>query len=225
LLLAFGCAAQAEHADRVVVDGVFISPSTPELRLKVDGRFEYLGAASFTLKEIANVERHHWAVTGEDGIVTAMVILQFEGLLEGIDGAYRFSIPEGPGQAGSNFRFSPARIKLGKDEFVHNTWAFDNGESIRENPGSEPAHTSRLLAENRFHLADELIMSRFVTEVGEAGRDELIVFYMEPLSAHGNTLQDFPDGGPPNDTFDSLSALMKERSLNAITWLPDIPPQ
>lgn len=217
-LLFIIVASPANPAERGFEDGVFVSDAMPELRLRVDPRFEYIGASSFVLKEIADVERHHW-VTTKNGKVTAMIILQFEGLRDGIDGGYKFEIPNPAEIAGSNYRYAPERVELGGLEFVHNTWAWDNGRSIRENPGSEPAHTARLLAEHEYEVSDELIMARFVTEVGPEMRDELIVFYIEPLAAHGKSLADFPDGGPPSDAYDGISTLIKQRSLRAITWL------
>ena len=41
----------------------------------------------------------------------------------------------------------------------------------------------------------------------------LIVFYLEPLSRHGYTIDEFPDGGPVSAAFDELSAGVVERSL------------
>lgn len=210
-------ASVAAAADRYVEEGVFVSESEPPLRVKVDDRFEYLGAIRFPLKGVADVERHHW-VRAENGRVLTIVILQFEGYKEGVEGRYRFQIPPPEGQAGSNYRFSPERVRLADHAFVHNTWAYDNAASIRDNPESEPAHTVRLLTDHGLSLAGELIMSRFVTEIGEAARSELIVFYMEPLSAHGKSLADFPDDGPASADYDALSELLTERSLDAMTW-------
>jgi hypothetical protein len=119
-------------ADRRVADGVFISESKPQLQLRVDPRFEYIGASSFVLEEKADVERHHW-VTTQDGNVTALIVLQFEGLRNGVEGEYSFSIPGPEEIAGSNYRFAPERVQLGNFDFVHNTWAYDNGSYIRDN--------------------------------------------------------------------------------------------
>lgn len=222
VLIATVCLSSAQTANaedhRSVSDGIFVSKTTPPLRLRVNEDFKYLGNASFILKDIADVDRHHW-VSADDSEVTAMVILQFEGLRDGIDGKYQFGIPEGTDIAGSNFRFSPTRLYLGDDQYVHNTWAYDNGESIRKNPGAEPTHTARLLAEHGYTMKDQLIMSRFVREIGAEQRDELIVFYIEPLSNHDMTLDEFPDGGPANEDFDRLSKEITQRSLNVIQVL------
>ncbi len=207
---------------RYVSEGIFVSESTPPIRILVKEDFNYLGNASFILKDIANVDRHHW-VLADDSEVKAMVIVQFEGLRDGVEGEYQFSIPEGADIAGSNFRFSPKRLYLGNDSYVHNTWAFDNGESIKNNPEAESTFTARLLAEHGHTMQDQLIMSRFVREVGPKHRDELILFYIEPLSNHDKALDQFPDGGPANEDFDRLSEEVTRRSLKVIQVVDDSP--
>jgi len=51
---------------------------------------------------------------------------------------------------------------------------------------------------------------------------ELTVFYIEPLSLHGRSLDDFPDGDPPSAEYDALSNLVKQRSLKAAAWLAPV---
>ena len=121
--------------------------------------------------------------------------------------------------AGSNFRFSPDRQRLGEFEFVHNTWAYDNGKNIEKNPAADAARTAELLARHGYVMDDELIMSRFVTEVGDARRNELIIFYIETLAKNKASLEDFPDGGPASEKFDRLSNSMTRRSLKAMRFL------
>ena len=104
-------------------------------------------------------------------------------------------------------------------EFVHNTWAYDNGENIRHNPAAEAARTAELLAKLGYVMDDEVIMSRFVTEVGDNQRNELIIFYIEPLARNKSSLDDFPDGGPISNKFDRLSNTMTKRSLKAMLFL------
>ena len=219
-LLAGQAAISEEH--RYVLDGVFVSESTPPIRIRVKEDFKYLGNSSFILKDIAAVDRHHW-VFADDSEVRAMVIVQFEGLRDGVDGKYQFGIPEGADIAGSNFRFSPVRLDLGSDSYVHNTWAYENREGMESNPGAESTFTARLLEEHGYTMQDHLIMSRFVREVGPKQRDELIVFYIEPLSIYDQTLDHFPDGGPANEDFDRLSDEITRRSLNVIQVLDDSP--
>lgn len=126
---------------------------------------------------------------------------------------------------GSNYRYSPRSVRLGSHDWVHNTWAFDNAASARENPEYESDMTIRFLAEQGIELPSEFIMSRFVRAVGKDARRELILSYLEPLAAHGRSLADFPDGGPPSEAYDRLSEEVTERSMAIFRELdePDAP--
>ena len=110
-----------------------------------------------------------------------------------------------------NYRFSLKRVRLGADDYVHNTWAFNNRESAQNNPGRESDRTLKLLEEKGLSLEDGLIMSRYVRAVGDDARREIIIFYMEPLTRSGHGLDDFPDGGPVLESYDRLSSEVKAR--------------
>ncbi len=217
-----GAAAAAEPTlppapERGIVDGVFVSESMPELRIRIDDRFRYLGRDRFVLKGIAHVDRHHWVAAHDD--VEAMIVLQFEGFLDGVDEQYRYRIPSGDGVAGSNYRFSTEAVILGDAETIHNTWACDNAENARKNPGAEADRTRRFLAERGYRMDDEVIMSRWVRVVGEERRDELIIFYLEPLAVHGHRVEEFPDGGPVSDVYDRLSGRVTRRGRESFEIL------
>ncbi len=89
--------------ERGIVDGVFVSAAMPALRIRIDERFRYLGRDRFVLKGVAHVDRHHWVAVrerpppegGQMKEVEAMIVLQFEGFLDGVDDHYRYSIPSG----------------------------------------------------------------------------------------------------------------------------------
>lgn len=216
-LLASPPALAGEQPRRGVEEGAFVSHGTPKLGVRIDPRFRYLGQDEFTLADRAAVQRHYW-VDATDGQVSAMVVFQFEGLLEGVEGHYRFDIPET--LAGGNFRYSPQRIRLGDLEYVHNTWVFDHAASARSDPGAEAARAIAFLAERGYALAGELIMSRYVTEVGPERRDELIVFYMVPLERLGHRLADFPAGAEPSPAFDRVSETVTREGRAALRFEP-----
>ena len=217
---AYSWSVQPAFADviREVANNTLYSTADPSLRLRIDRNFQYVGNLSFVLKDIAEVDRHHWIIA-VDNSVTALVVVQFEGLRDGVADSYQFSIPSADQAAGSNFRFSPDRLLLGGFAFVHNTWAYDNSESIGKNPAADAARTAELLAKLGYVMDDDLIMSRFVTEFGDDHRSELIIFYIEPLARHNLSLDDFPDGGPVSKDFDRLARTMTKRSIGAMEFL------
>jgi hypothetical protein len=210
----------SDSPQRYIKDGVFISTADPEFRIRVDERFSYIGNTELVLKKIAHCDRHYWVDTTTDKTIRAMVVLQFEGFLDGVNEKYQFSVPE-EDAAGSNYRFSPKLVRIGNSDYVHNTWAFSHAADAKQNSGAESERTIEFLSGRGYKLDNELIMSRFVRAVGDESRKEFIVFYMEPLRTHGHSLADFPDGGPASQVYDRLSALITERSISAITFLSD----
>ncbi len=79
----------------------------------------------------------------------------------------------------------------------------------------------RFLVDEGLELDSELIMSRFVRAVGENARRELILFYLESLASHEHELADFPDGEPPREAFDRLSAEITRRSARLFEGLEE----
>ena len=209
-------AACAGPQTRHFSGGVFVSQADPPMTVTIADGFEYLGKDNFLLGEPGthDVERHHW-VDSDNDRVTAMIVIQFEQILDGVEGKYEFKVPPERYIAGSNYRFAPAFVRLGDHDYLHNTWAFDTRVSAIENPGRESDQTLRLLAANGYRIDDEMIMSRFVRAVGENRRREVILFYMEPLRLHGHSLSEFPDRGPPSADFDRISATLDARARAA----------
>lgn len=200
--------------------GVFVSAAEPAMRLPIPSSYRYLGRLEFTLKESAWVDRHYFAAT-EKRRITRMLVLQFEGLLDGVDGAYRFGIPPTERIAGYDYRYSPEPVRLGASDWVHNTWVFDQEASARESPGSESARTLELIDALGLELDAELVMSRYVRAVGPEARRELILFLMEPLSSFGLRLADLPADGPPVPALDAAFAELVKRSAAIFTRLEE----
>ncbi len=209
----------ATSNDHRYVDGeVFVSESTPAFEMRVDEGLGYVGAIDFVLWDKARAQRHHWVDANESGEIDRLLILQFESFLDSVEGNYSFGIPADDQAAGSNYRFSPQEITLGGHGYVHNTWAYDNAQNMREKTDGEAARTGRFLEERGLRLDAEVVMSRFVRAVGDDARNELIIFYIEPIAALGHHLDDFPDGGPPSETYDQMSAGLLQRSLAAFEF-------
>ena len=199
-------------------DGLLVSEAAPVMSVRIPSDFEYLGPDVFLLGENHEAERHHF-IKREDDEITALLVFQFERILDGVPGQYEFNIPPEEHIAGSNYRFAQQPVRLGRHDYVHNTWAFNTRESARNNPGRESDRTLRMLDERGYKLDDGLIMARYVRAVGEDRRKEVIIFYMEPLQRNGHDISDFPDGGPATESFDRLSMGIVTRAQSAFEVL------
>ncbi|MDH3439168.1 MAG: hypothetical protein OEM63_00340 [Gammaproteobacteria bacterium] len=200
-------------------NGLLVSRATPAMSVRIASDFEYLGPETFLLGETHEAERHHF-VKRDANEVTGLLVFQFERILDGVPGKYEFNVPPEEHIAGSNYRFALQPVRLGSHDYVHNTWAFNTRESARENPGRESDRTLKLLDERGYKIDDGLIMARYVRAIGEDQRNEVIIFYMEPLDRNGHDIRDFPDGGPKTESFDRLSSAIVARARSAFEVLP-----
>ncbi|MEJ2759673.1 MAG: hypothetical protein P8046_14430, partial [Anaerolineales bacterium] len=98
-------------------------------------------------------------------------------------------------------------------DWQQNPYFFDNAENIRNDPGTESDHTTRYLQEKGIRLEDELMMSRFARIVGVARRHEIILFYLENVSATGHTLAEISEDGDIRPAYQSIANRLVARSL------------
>ena len=162
-------------ADRTVVDNVLISPSRPALAIRVDPAIPYLGAHPIRIRDVAAGERHVFAAV-EDGRAKRLVVLQFEGFLDGIDNTYRYDLSRSPVVAGYPFR--------------GNGFAFDMDRSVREEPSGEAAGTHAFLKAHGIEPPRHWMMWRSLTVADPDRRHELILFYAEDAQDRGLTVDD-----------------------------------
>jgi hypothetical protein len=198
--------------DRYYADGVFISKTLPSITIRLPAEFAYVGQTAFILKQVAQVDRHHFLDGDTDGTVHRLVILHFESFLPTVDQTFNYRVPEPSRRTGPDAQFSPATVRLGAHEHIHNTWFFDAGANIRAQPEAELARTAQLLRRHGFALPGALQMSRYVRVVGADRKSELILFYMEPLAPTGLSAGDFVAGGRGAAAVERLSAALTARS-------------
>jgi hypothetical protein len=155
---------------RSFVDGTLESPDLPPMRLGVDPALRYLGATMLEIKGLALAERHHW-VAARDGVVRRLLVAQFEGFLPSNDETYRYRLPDQVTMGGATW----------------GSWVFCYAVDD-DDPAPETVDTVRHLAEHGLELEREQIMARYARIVGDDGRNELLLFYHEPLRSLGHTL-------------------------------------
>lgn len=183
---------------RTVENNVLHSNSLPEMTLYVSRDFGYYGSLVFDLKEIARVERHVF-VEAESGTARRMFIVQFENFL--LDNDYTY-----------NWQIRTPMTLCGVD-WQQNPYFFNNAENIRADPGAESDHTTRFLNANGLTVEDELMMSRFARIVDKEKRHEIILFYIENVSATGHTLEEISKDGDVRSKHQQIAENLVARSL------------
>lgn len=189
-----------EHdVGRYVDDNVIVSSQLPDIRIRVDDAFAYVGRFPFDIRDVATGERLVF-VDALDGAVRRLFVAQFEHFLPDNDEWYRY-------------RFDDA-MTLGNHRFRQNTYAYSNDAAAREDPQGEGVLMATFLEEKGYRLEDELMMSRFVTVAGEAKKHELILFYIENVSTSGYELSAFyDDSGNDTENWIRISRGLTARSL------------
>jgi len=198
LLLIFSAilAAQTtpDKSFRTVKGRTLISKELPPVNLKFGKDFKYAGGHQFILYGVARAEQHFFIDAGKDGLVKRMYWVQFEGYLPDNTHAYDYRVTKS--------------VDIGGLNFIADAYA----RNIRANPGrldSDGAATRNFLAQRGYRLgSDEIIFQRLVHLIGADKRNELMIIYLEDMSASGLTSADLADGGKAagkrNETFDAM---------------------
>ncbi|NND70279.1 MAG: hypothetical protein HKN43_01740 [Rhodothermales bacterium] len=201
LLSACGSERSEERISRSVINNTVVSTALPEITFDVDPAFRFLGKFDFKIRDVAVGQRFIFADEA-DGLVARLFIVQFENFLPSNEETY-------------NYNFESAE-DIGGHLFRQNTWAYSNADAERNNPTGEGALTAQFIRDAGLVLEDELIMSRFLTVPDKERRHEMILFYLEPASTTGYTIDSFYD---ENDNMTShwltLSKSLTRRSRTA----------
>jgi hypothetical protein len=198
-----GSERSATTAPRYFRDGVLVSTCRPMLRLSADPGFRYLSAHSFRIRNVAGGERHVFVDT-EGRRVRRLLLLQFEGYLDGVEGSYRYGITN--------------PVVLGGETYSQNVYLFSSQGDL----APEGIATRTFLEQHHLEWPDEQMMSRFVRTVDPARRHELIIFYDESVADAGYTLAQIGDDGGVRPPYRAVAESLTARSLRAFTILaPD----
>jgi hypothetical protein len=163
-VLAVSCTSASSSETRSVKGQRMTSTALPAIVIDVAEPFRYIGKFPFTIGDIASGERLVF-VDADGKNVKRLFVMQFESFLPTSTEIYRYD-------------FSNAMI-LGGHRFRHNLGRYRTSELRAARPGNEAALTHDFLAARGYTLADDLLMSRFVTLGSEDRKSELILFYIE----------------------------------------------
>jgi len=131
--------------------------------LTVPNRYQPIGAFDFTLEHSAGTRTVF--VEERGNAVGGMLVIQTEHMTTASD---RYDYPLQPG-----IETAGVRLKI-------NAFAAADSLNVRRSPNAETALTDRFLANHGLSMPDEWLKVRYAT-YDAGGRNEFLVFYMEPL--------------------------------------------
>ena len=183
----------------VVAGQVLTSNGMPSVRMKFDQAFKYVGTQSFVLYDVANAEQHFFVDADKTGRIKRMYWVQFEGYLANNSHTYEYKVTK--------------TVTIAGLDFIADVYA----RNIKANPGRPDSDGSRaraFLQSKGYRMAsDETLSQRLVHLVDERKRSELMIIYLEDLSARGLTAADLAEGGKAFAQWNQISTELLERAM------------
>ena len=187
---------------RTVKGQVLTSPEMPAVQLKFNKSFKYVGTQSFVLYDVANAEQHFFVDADKQGRVRRLYWVQFEGYLPNNTHSY-------------NYRVSKT-ISLGGLDFIADAYA-RNKRISQSRPGSDGSRALAFLESKGYRMvSDEIASQRLVHLIDEAKRNELMIIYIEDLSALGFTAADLAPDGKAAARWNEVSQGLLDRAVKGI---------
>jgi len=170
LLIALSGGAQETAPLREVRGQTVISNELPRAELTISKEFRYLGGQRVNLYGNADAEQHLFVIASSQGQVKRFVWLQFEHFLP--TNTYKYDYP------------ADHTINLGGLDFVYDckSWA-DYAVLELEDPNSDGAAISRLLAKHNLFLPTEAARVRMFHLPTPDRRTELMIIYGQAVTA------------------------------------------
>ena len=164
--------------------------------LDVPASIPYVGNVPFSLPESAGVRYIFAQRRGQS--IAQMVIIQSEHMASDND-KYRYLLKPG--------------IDVGGVAFKTNVFAFSNALGKLEQPNTEGVATMRYLTSKGFRVPDQFVAVRYATH-DAAGKQEFLVFYMQPADPSSIDLADVGPGDLP--VFASVFRAAREQADKVI---------
>lgn len=200
LLFAAAAFAQTDLVNlRTAKGNTLSSPELPKLKLRFDDDFKYAGGQSFILYNVARAEQHFYVDADQDGKVSRLYWVQFEGYLPSNTYAYDYD--------------SSKKVTIGGLEFFADVYArkVDPKEGRPDSDGNKAREF--LLSKGYKVAGDEVMMQRLVNMVTPDNRTELMIIYLEVLTPTGLTAADLNKGGKAESKWPEISAGLLKRAI------------
>jgi len=215
--VVYACAAQAPNPEpasqggqaaappsRKVQGRTLVSAERPAVRIEFDKAFEYAGAQSFILYDVAHAEQHFFVDADREKRVRRLYWVQFEGYLPTNNHTYDYSKVK-------------ERLNLGGLDFVTDA-VFANIAQVRAaRPDSDGARARAFLEGKGYRFTgNDFAWRRLVHLTDETRRDELLIIYLEDLSRSGLTAADLAPQGRAAARWPELSNQLLQRATKGM---------
>lgn len=186
---------KAGPPERTVDGRVLTSRHSPAVQIRVPEPFTYAGGQRFILYEVADAEQHLFVEADERQRARRLYWVQFEGYL-----------PDNEHQ----YDYKGDIVEMGGLSWIANSAARQTDASPR--PGSDGAYAREMLGARGYTLPVQVLWQRLVHLTDDTRRRELMIIYLEDLSATGLTAADLAEGGAAHDRWPAFAADLLRRA-------------
>ena len=192
----------SQQQTRSVKGHVLSSAGMPAVRLKFHKEFKYAGTQDFILYDVARAEQYFFVDADKQGRIRRMYWVQFEGYLPSNPNTYRYKVNKS--------------VNIGGFDFIADAYP----RNTKANPGRPDSDGNRaraFLEKQGYRMMSEDVMSqRLVHLIDESKRNELMIIYLEDLSAMKLTAADLASGGSAATRWEEISKELLERAIKGM---------
>lgn len=203
----FTTEAEYSNLKRSVSDHDLMSEQDPAAVLRFAPKYKYLGGQKFILYGVADTEQHFFVETDSNDKLKSVYWVQYEAYLPGKSYTY-------------DYDDSPLRVALGDYEFYTDTAVFHFDPNIKRRRGTDGAMVRQFLASKGYAYPGEVLYARMVYLTDESRQKELMIIFMDDLSAHGFVAAELEEDGIMVARWPEVEKAHLDRIKNTLTMLP-----
>ena len=191
---------EPEYTDlgRSAVGNDLVSDYDPPSTLRFDPAFRHLGGQKFILYGVADTEQHFFVETTTDDELKAVYWIQYEAYLP--DKPYTYDYDD-----------SPLRVTLGDTEFFTDTAMVEFDPTIKRKRGTDGAMAREFLASKGYVFPRNFAYARLVYLTDEARNKELMIIFIDDLTAYGVTAAELNEGGSSASRYGEIEQALIDR--------------
>ncbi|HJQ39916.1 MAG TPA: hypothetical protein VKB93_22465 [Thermoanaerobaculia bacterium] len=179
------------------VEQVVRSTAEPRLEIRIDPTLGYLGHIHRqAMGGKAEFDQYIFSETHGNQLGRTFIV-HFEHALPGVDFSFDYPRLE--------------MVKLGRNEYLHQTWPLENWSLF------ESDDMQRLLGSRALTAPSRWLVSRYVRAVGRAKRAEIILFYLEPAGELPAPISDLGLEGTKRALWEPIARALALRARSVFT--------
>ena len=192
---------------RSVSGNELISDYDPPFILRFDSTYQHVGGQKFILYGVADTEQHFFVETTADNELKSVYWVQYEAYLPGKHYTY-------------DYDDSPLRLTLGDYEFYTDTDVVEFDPNKERQRGTDGAMARQFLAGKGYVFPNDFAYARLVYLTDESRQKELMIIFIDNLSAYELTAAELKKGGSSASRLPDIERAHLDRIKSTLAIVP-----